>query len=88
MNYGIAYRELVQSHLELIIFLPHGIDGLGRNADSTLVGLPEQVHLLLVLPSGTPDASWPGANELDVVGPDAAGVFVHADILNSKVIRR
>ena len=83
---GVAYGDLVQAHLKLIIFLPQSVDIDHWDADRALIGLPELVHLLLILPGGSSDLSWCGLDKLNILLPDSSGFSIHSDVGQNEVV--
>lgn len=84
---GPAHGHLVQPHLKLVIFLPENVDGRGWHANRALVGLPQLIHLLLVLPVPPSNLARAAPNELNIVLPYPPRVLVDANSIDHKLIR-
>lgn len=81
------YRCFIQAHLKSIILLPEHGRRLGRDTNSSLIGFPQQIHLLLILPITPTDIARARLYKLNIVLPQLARVFVNTNILKSKLIR-
>lgn len=57
------------------------------HANCTLVNLAKRIHFLLVLPAAASDVAWPGLDEVHVILPDFARLFIETDVLQSNVVR-
>ena len=79
-------RRLIQALFELVIFSPEGVQVGDRYADSTLVGLSEHIHLLLVLPAVSSDVTRTRLEELYIVVPYLAGIAVLADVVEDELV--
>ncbi len=80
------YRCLIQTHLKSIILFPELICRLSRNSYGTLIDLPKDIHLLLVLPATSANITRAGFSKLNIVLPQFPGVFIKTNILQGKVI--
>ncbi len=70
----------------MVVLLPEGVDVSDGDADGSLVCLAHLIHLLLVLPLAPSNCAGPKLDELDVLGPNPAGVLVQPDVLNNKLV--
>jgi len=82
----LAASQLVEPHLELVVFLPEGVDVADRHANGSLVRLAQLVHLLLILPLTSADCARPELDELNVLGPNPAGILVEADVVDDEFV--
>lgn len=57
------------------------------NANGTLVNLAERVHFLLVLPTATSNVARPGLDEVHIVLPNFARLFIKTNVLQGDIIR-
>lgn len=52
-----------------------------------MISLSQLVHLLLILPTSTPNLTRTHLDELKIVLPDVARISVNSDIVNDEVVR-
>ena len=76
---GLPGRTLVLLHFEGIVLFPQRHHAARRDFDSLLVGLPQRIDFLQVLPSRTAGHTWARLDEVDVVSPQVRRVWVVAD---------
>lgn len=81
-----TYGDFVQSHFKGVVLFPKQVCRLSRNANSSLIDLTEGIHFLLILPIAASDGPRARFDELNVIQPELAGVFIEAHMLQCKVV--
>jgi hypothetical protein len=56
------------------------------NGDSTLVDLPQSIHLLHVLPASTAQISRTCLQHLEIIKPQLSGTNINTDLIQDKLV--
>jgi hypothetical protein len=83
---GQTYRDLVHAHLEFIILAPDLQGRVVWDRDCTLIDLPQSVHLLHVLPTGTTEVARTRLEHLEIIKPQPPGADVNTNTTKDELV--
>lgn len=82
-----TYRQFVEAHLKLVVFLPQIVDSRHGHSNRPLIDGADLVHLLLIFPTRTANIARRSLDELNIVLPNATRLPVHANRVEHKLVR-